>query len=153
KKLADELRIHNYYDFDKIHNLLKQDDNLDSLIKYTLVGFQKMKNDLVANNRSKARLYMLIGSWTESLYFLTYFAVLNPTDKLDQIIRDQSENISKIISLLKIYENDKQCQILAVSLKKLARSFEYAILKDKYSKEQLAVLHENIKTLRNEIIS
>ena len=153
KKLADELRIHNYYDFDKIHNLLKQDDNLDSLIKYTLVGFQKMKNDLIDNNRTKARLYMLIGSWTESLYFLTYFAVLNPTDKLNQIIKGQSKNINKIISLLRIYENDKQCQMLAASLKELAISFEYAILKDKYSKEQMVVLHENIKTLRNEIIS
>ena len=173
KKLADNLRIGQFINAEKIKELSDKDNNLDSLIHLSMVGFHKMRKYLREKKRSEISTYILLGSWIESLYLITQIQKTEPDDELAQIIGRQKIAVTQMKSLLGYYESAAAMQKVKKFIHEIDQAYsdveviglekttdvennllklvdEEAIVK--ISSHQIDVITEKVKMLRTELI-
>ncbi len=123
-RLASDLQVAQFFDFQTLKYLVTTSDNLDSLLFLSVNSFYQIDNYFRATRRSYLSLLAVTGVWVESLYLLTAVANDNPYVDLRNQIGSQKELLNKLVSLLEVYEGHPKFDYLIKEFKKLQKAYE-----------------------------
>jgi hypothetical protein len=85
KRLADGLRVGQYFDFETLKRLSVNNSDLDSLLFMSVNSYNQIDQYLRQNGRGSISALMIAGVWIEGQYLATQVV----TDHQDKILRDR----------------------------------------------------------------
>lgn len=106
KKLSDELRVSQFFDFQTLKRLATSNENIDSLQFLSVQSFRDMDEHLRNTGKSNLSLLMVTGVYVESLYLLTQVTIASPTEQLKQKIAEQKFLLDLLYPVVKLYSVD-----------------------------------------------
>lgn len=124
KKVADDLKIGQFFDFSTLKRLASNNENLDSLMYISTSSFNKMDRYLRANNRSNASTLMVAGVWIEGLYLATQVAVKSNNQEIKERIGEQKISLNDLLIVLKVYKSDKNFADLVADFEEIKLAFD-----------------------------
>jgi hypothetical protein len=124
RKLSDDLKIGQFFDFATIKRLASNKSNIDSIINISTSGFENMNNYLAEQKRENISTLILVGGWFESVYLLGEIAKSTNNKDLIEKIGEQKVTLGQIIVLLEMYKENEQYGVLYQKVKALNTTFE-----------------------------
>ena len=128
KRLADGLRVGQYFDFETLKRLSVNKSDLDSLLFMSVNSYNQIDQYLRQNGRGSISALMIAGVWIEGQYLATQVV----TDHQDKILRDrigeQKIILGDLLMLLRPYRES---------------SAEYTALYDMM--EQISVSYRDVR--------
>jgi hypothetical protein len=103
KKLADGLRVGQFFDFETIKRLSVSKSNLDSLLFLSVSSYNEIDRYLRENGRGSVSALMITGVWIEGQYLATQVAVNYPDRILRNRIGEQKIVLGDLLMLLRPY--------------------------------------------------
>lgn len=103
KRLADGLRVGQYFDFETLKRLSVSKSNLDSLLFLSVSSYNQIDRYLRDNNRGAISALMIAGVWIEGQYLATQVAVKNPDKALRDRVGEQKIILGDLLLLLRPY--------------------------------------------------
>jgi len=124
RKLAEDIKVGQFFDFESIKRLSKNKSNLDSLLFISIDSYTKIDNYLRENDRGQLSALMIIGVWIEGQYLATQVVSKVPNKMLMDRVGEQKIILNDLIFLLVPYCNhDSEYSSLCKNLQEI---------KDKY---------------------
>jgi hypothetical protein len=123
-KLADGLRISQFFDFNTLKRLATSNGNLDSLMFLSVHSFNQMDKHLRETDRNNLSALMIAGVWMEGMYLTTQVASKQPDKELIEFIGEQKSTLNNLIVILKNYQRDKQFSELITDFEVLKSEFD-----------------------------
>lgn len=108
KKLADGLRVGQFFDFVTLKRLATSRENIDSLLYISVNGFNNIDTYLRENNRGHLSALMIAGVWIEGMYLATQVARQISNPALNERIGEQKLNLNNLFLILNPYKNQRQ---------------------------------------------
>ncbi len=177
KKLAEDLRVDQFFDFDAIMRLSLNKSNLDSLLFLSLSSYSQADKYMRENGLGHLSVLMMTGVWLEGQYLTTRVVENYPDQRLKDRIGEQKMFLDHLIETTRPYcGNDSQFTRLCNDLSELSKKYkdvkilytrgEPVTIKDgkgltikqtetsnvEISQEQLAQIIEASANLRNNLI-
>jgi hypothetical protein len=106
RKLANNIKVGQFFDFTTLHRLAKNNENLDSLMYISQRNFNQMDQYLRENNRSNLSTLMVAGGWIEGLYLSGKVFRSAPDPELREAIGEQKIILGDLMILLKNFKNN-----------------------------------------------
>lgn len=103
KKLAEGLRVGQFFDFETIKRLSLNNTNLDSLLFLSVDSYNQIDKYLQDDNRGYLSSLMITGAWIEAQYFATQVIKQYPNDLLRDRIGEQKYFLEALIRLVQPY--------------------------------------------------
>lgn len=103
RKLAEGLRVGQYFDFETIKRLSLNKSNLDSLLYLSIDSYTKIDTYLRENDRGQLSALMIIGVWIEAQYLATQVVKEYPDPMLKDRIGEQKIILNDLIMLAAPY--------------------------------------------------
>lgn len=175
--LAKDLSIDQFFDSDVLTNLIKNSENLDSLLIITTSNFEKINLHLQSQKREHLSALLLTGGWIEGLSLACHVYQDKPNGELKDKIGEQKSGLEQLLQLLKYYEQDPKIQPLIEGLVELKSEFDERVKIEiiegepelveqdglmmvidnsetviNFSEEDLKFITEKVQKIRNEII-
>lgn len=178
KRLADGLRVGQYFDFETLKRLSVSKSNLDSLLFLSVNSYNRIDSYLREGNRGSISALMIAGVWIEGQYLATQVAAENEDEILRDRIGEQKIILGDLLMLLRPYRaSSREYQALFSMMEGISK--KYADVKVSYrlgepetreedgrlvmvqheesivemSDGQLAEIAEMSKEVRNKLIS
>ncbi len=124
KKLAEGIRVGQFFDFETIKRLSLNKSNLDSLLFLSIDSYAQIDKYLRENNRGHLSALMLIGVWIEGQYLATRVVSQYPDSMLRDRIGEQKIILNDLILLASPYCNrDNDFRTLCSSLLELKEKY------------------------------
>jgi hypothetical protein len=123
-KMADGLKINQFFDFNTMKRLATSSSNIDSLMFLSVHSFNLMDDHLRVTDRSNLSALMITGVWVEGMYLATQVVKEKPDTSLSQYIGEQKVILNDIILILKNYERDTQFAALVKDLEQIKTEFD-----------------------------
>ncbi|SDC82358.1 hypothetical protein [Williamwhitmania taraxaci] len=124
KKLADGLKVGQFFDFATMKRLSTNNENIDSLIHISTSNFNKIDSYLKETNRSSISCVMVAGVWIEGLYLSCQVASSIDSKKMNESIGEQKIAFSTLFQMLSLYKKDPNIMELVEDLKELKTIYE-----------------------------
>jgi len=124
KRLADELRIGQYFDFQTLKRLAVSNENLDTLMFLSVTSFNEMDDHLRQHNRSHLSALVVTGVWLEGLYLATQVYKDVPHERIAERIGDQKLLLEDILDILRKYDQDKNFSDLIKELEFIYEAYK-----------------------------
>jgi hypothetical protein len=105
KKIAEEIEVGQFFDFETLIRLSKNKSNLDSLLFLSIDSYNKIDNYLRSINRGQLSALMIIGVWIEGQYFATQVVNSFPNKMLSDRIGEQKIILNDLLLLISPYCN------------------------------------------------
>jgi len=105
RKIAEDLKVGQFFDFESIKRLSKNKSNLDSLLFISIDSYNKIDTYLRANDRGQLSALMIIGVWIEGQYLATQVVNVYPNKMLSDRIGEQKIVLNDLIMLISPYCN------------------------------------------------
>ncbi len=163
-RLASDLRVAQFFDFQTLKYLVTTSDNLDSLLFLSVNSFYQIDNYFRSTKRSYLSLLAVTGVWIESFYLLTEVQKDNKYVNLRNQIGSQKDLLNKLVELLEVYKGHPTFDYLIDQFKKLQKAFEPVVITEKkvegdtrtvqdgrvvYSQDVESVIQMDEQTLQN----
>lgn len=103
KRLADGLRVGQYFDFETLKRLSVSKSNLDSLLFLSVNSYNQIDEYLRDNNRGSISALMIAGVWIEGQYLASQVASENADKMLRDRVGEQKIILSDLLMLLRPY--------------------------------------------------
>jgi hypothetical protein len=124
RKLADDIKVGQFFDFESIKRLSQNKSNLDSLLFISIASYNMIDSYLRENDRGQLSALMIIGVWIEGQYLATQVVNQFPDKKLIDRIGEQKVILNDLLLLISPYCNrDSEFTALCKNLQEI---------KDKY---------------------
>ncbi len=123
KKLADDLNIGQFFDYNTIKRLAQTNNNIDSLLTLTQQNFEQINLHLQEQKRENLSILILTGGWVEALYLSTLVYEKSKNPKLKEKIGEQKVALEQILLVLDIYKTKPNFSPLIEDLKELAKIY------------------------------
>jgi len=124
RKLSDDLKIGQFFDFATIKRLASNQSNIDSIIYISTSGFENMNNYLTSQKRENISTLILVGGWVESVYLLSKISESTKNVDLIEKIGEQKFALAQIVILLEIYKDNESYGELFDKINSLKQSFD-----------------------------
>ncbi|MCG8476386.1 MAG: hypothetical protein MI784_13040 [Cytophagales bacterium] len=126
KKLADEMSIGQFFDFETIKGLATNSKNLDELLTVTTENFNNINQYLREQNRSSQSVLFLTGGWIEAVNILCQIEKqVDAKELYVEKIGEQKIILENISKLLNFYQNsDPNIVELKTAFASLEKAFE-----------------------------
>jgi hypothetical protein len=105
RKLAEDIKVGQYFDFETIKRLSQNKSNLDSLLFISIDSYDKIDNYLRSNDRGQFSALMIIGVWLEAQYLATQVVKDYPDKMLSDRIGEQKIILNDLLLLINPYCN------------------------------------------------
>jgi len=105
RKLAEGIRVGQFFDFETIKRLSLNKSNLDSLLFLSIDSYTQIDDYLRQNDRGQLSALMIIGVWIEGQYLATQVVKQYPDEMLKDRIGEQKIILNDLILLAKPYCN------------------------------------------------
>jgi hypothetical protein len=103
KRLADGLRVGQFFDFETLKRLSISKSNLDSLLFISVNSYNQIDEYLRENNCGSVSALMIAGVWIEGQYLATQVAAGNSYKMLRNRIGEQKIILGDLLMLLRPY--------------------------------------------------
>lgn len=124
KRIADDLRIGQFFDFETLKELAMSNSHLDSLMTVSTNSFNRMDQYLRDQNRGKISTLMISGVWIEGMYFATRIVNKSEQSDIREFIGNQKIILEDLIKLVEVYKSDPNVKGLLERLKKLENAYK-----------------------------
>ncbi|MCD6201697.1 MAG: hypothetical protein J7K46_07805 [Bacteroidales bacterium] len=176
KKLSEDLKIGQFFDFNTLKSLSSNKNNLDSLMYLAVRSFNDIDKYLRGKQRGEVSSMIISGLWLEGMYLATQVQKDYPHPELKERIGEQKIIMEDLFTLLGHYKNNREVQKLIAQLTPLKNLFQQVSItfipgepetvekdgrlvviqheesKIEYSEELLQKIILSIKDLRNKIV-
>lgn len=105
RKLAEDVNVGQYFDFETIKKLSQNKSNLDSLLFISIDSYSQIDEYLRNNDRGQLSALMVIGVWIEGQYLATQVVSQYPDKMLSDRVGEQKIILNDLILLLSPYCN------------------------------------------------
>lgn len=123
-RLADGLKVSQFFDFNTIKRLATSNSSLDSLIFMSVHSFNQMDDHLRKTDRSNLSALMVTGVWLEGMYQVTQVFNVQQNTELAEYIGEQKLILSDLLLILENYSKDDQFAVIIKDYKDLKSIFE-----------------------------
>lgn len=110
KKLADDISIGQFFDYELIKRLASNNDKMDSLIYLSTVNFNKMDAFLRSQKRTNMSILMVTGTWMEGFYIATKNYQAGRSPAVMEWIGNQKVIIDQLLLGLSAFRDDAYFQ-------------------------------------------
>jgi hypothetical protein len=100
RKIAEDIKVGQFFDFESIKRLSKNKSNLDSLLFISIDSYNKIDNYLRSNDRGHLSALMIIGVWLEGQYLATQVIKQYPDKILSDRIGEQKIILNDLLLLV-----------------------------------------------------
>lgn len=177
RKLAEDIKVGQFFNFEAIKRLSQNKSNLDSLLFISIDSYSQIDTYLRNNDRGQLSALMIIGVWIEGQYLATQVVSQYPDTILRDRIGEQKIILNDLLMLISPYCNhDEEFAALCKDLQDIKNKYrdiritytqgdpisvekEGALVVEQtetsiveMSKEQLDGIIEIIKNIRNRLI-
>jgi len=177
KRLADDIRVGQFFDFPTLKRLATNNEHLDSLMYLSIHSFNEMDNYLREHNKSDMSTLIVSGVWLEGLYLATQVVKQKGNERIQERIGEQKTILNDLIIVMGHYKSNKNFAGLISDFEKIKKSFdgveisyqfgeptkktvnnrvvveENTVSTVKMTKEQLKVIIKATEEVRNKLIS
>ncbi len=108
KRLADGLRVGQYFDFETLKRLSTSKTDLDSLLFISVNSYNQIDKYLRDNDRGNISALMIAGVWIEGQYLATQVALTHNDEILRDRIGEQKIILGDLLMLLRPYANTSE---------------------------------------------
>jgi hypothetical protein len=105
RKIAGEIEVGQFFDFETLKRLSKNKSNLDSLLFLSIDSYNKIDGYLRSNDRGQLSALMIIGVWIEGQYLATQVVKRFPNKMLSDRIGEQKIILNDLLLLISPYCN------------------------------------------------
>jgi len=105
RKLAEDIKVGQFFDFESIKRLSQNKSNLDSLLFISIDSYTQIDNYLRGNDRGQLSTLMIIGVWIEGQYLATQVVSQFPDKMLSDRIGEQKIILNDLLLLISPYCN------------------------------------------------
>jgi len=105
RKLAEDIRVGQFFDFEAIRRLAQNKSNLDSLLFISIDSYTQIDKYLRENDRGQFSALLIIGVWIEGNYLATQVVSKFPDPMLKDRIGEQKIIINDLLFLINNYKN------------------------------------------------
>jgi len=105
RKLAEDIKVGQFFDFESIKRLSLNKSNLDSLLFISIDSFTQIDNYLRGNDRGQLSALIIIGVWIEGQYLATQVVSQFPDKMLSDRIGEQKIILNDLLLLVSPYCN------------------------------------------------
>ena len=105
RKLAEDIKVGQFFNFESIKRLSQNKSNLDSLLFISIDSYTQIDNYLRANDRGQLSALMIIGVWIEGQYLATQVVSQHPDTMLRDRIGEQKIILNDLLLLISPYCN------------------------------------------------
>lgn len=105
RKLSEDIKVGQFFDFESIKRLSQNKSNLDSLLFISIDSYNQIDNYLRANDREQLSALMILGVWLEGQYIATQVVSKVPNKILSDRIGEQKIILNDLIFLISPYCN------------------------------------------------
>jgi hypothetical protein len=124
RKLAEGIRVGQFFDFETIKRLSLNKSNLDSLLFLSIDSYTQIDQYLRDDNRGQLSALMIIGVWTEAQYLATQVVKRYPDQMLKDRIGEQKIILNDLIMLANPYcGKDSEFNTLCKDLQKIREKY------------------------------
>jgi len=126
RRLTEELRVQQFYDFNTIRRLATNNENLDSLMYISISSFNNMDNHLQKTGRNEVSALIICGTWLEGMFFATQ-VVKNASEKNKEVIErigEQKLIIENLVDILDKYKKDPRFEDLHSKYSRILKAFD-----------------------------
>lgn len=124
KRLADDINIGQFFDYETIKRLASNSDKMDSLLYLSTVNFNKMDSFLRNQKRNNMSILMVTGTWIEGLYIATQNYRVGRSEETMDWIGHQKVIIDQLMLGISAFKNDPYFQSLAADMNKLKQFYD-----------------------------
>ncbi|MBK7731768.1 MAG: hypothetical protein IPI37_03130 [Bacteroidales bacterium] len=108
KRLADGLRVGQFFDFETLKRLSTSKSNLDSLLFLSVNSYNQIDRYLRDNDRGSISALMITGVWIEGQYLATQVALSHDDEILRDRIGEQKIILGDLLMLLRPYRGSSE---------------------------------------------
>jgi hypothetical protein len=120
RKLAEDISVGQFFDFESIKRLSQNKSNLDSLLFISIDSYTRIDDYLRANDRGQLSALMIIGVWLEGQYLATQVIDQFPDKMLSDRIGEQKIILNDLLLLISPYCNrDSEFKLLCGDLQNI----------------------------------
>jgi len=123
-KLADGIRVGQFFDFSTLKRLATSRESIDSLMYISVSSFNNIDSYLRENNRGHLSALMITGVWIESMYLATQVANQTPNPALSERIGEQKLNLNNLFLILNPYKGQQQIADLLAQMNDIKEVFD-----------------------------
>ncbi|HPW65797.1 MAG TPA: hypothetical protein PLY32_01455 [Salinivirgaceae bacterium] len=125
RKLSEELRVQQFFDFNTIRRLATNNENLDSLMYLSVSSFNNMDVHLQKTGRSEVSALIICGMWVEGMFIATQ-VIKNARQNTEVIERigEQKTIVENLVEILSHYKNNPQYEQLHKHFSRILDSFD-----------------------------
>lgn len=102
-RLADGIKVGQFFDFATLKRLAANSENIDSLLYISVSSFNNMDSYLRENNRGHLSALIISGIWVEGMYLLTQVSEVKNNPLLAERIGEQKINLNNLLLILNNY--------------------------------------------------
>lgn len=106
RKLAEDINVGQFFDFETIKKLSQNKSNLDSLLFLSIDSYEQIDSYLRANDRGQLSALIIIGVWIEGQYLATQVVDKYPDKRLSDRIGEQKIILNDLLLLIAPYCNN-----------------------------------------------
>lgn len=128
RKLSDQLRIGQFFDFNTIKRLATNKENIDSLMYLSVSSFNNMDEYLRECNRSNISSLLVAGMWIEGMYLLCQVVKENPQEDLVEHVGDSKIVLADLLLVLKNYKSDPDFASLVSQIEKIYEEYKGVVI-------------------------
>ena len=150
RKLANSLNVGQFFDFNTLQRLAKNNENLDSLMYISQRNFNQMDRYLRENNRSNLSTLMVAGGWIEGLYLSVKVFQNRPDPELKEAIGEQKIILGDLMILLKNFEQDPDFSELIEKFERLNKLFKQVTITIEKGEPERKVVDGRLVIQQNE---
>jgi len=140
-KLAEDLKIGQFFDYHLIKRLATNSNDLDSLLYITTNNYDKMNTYLQEQNRGNLSLLMLTGGWIEALYIASSVAEKNNNPALYERVGEQKIVLDQLKILLDFYKSDPKIAELSTQLDGLKSVYDSVKIVYEYHEPSIEIVN------------
>jgi len=151
KKLSDDLRVGQFFDFQTLKRLATSNDNLDSLLFLTVSSFHQMDEHLRNNARSNLSALVVTGVWLESLYLATQVSLEEPSEDIRESIGEQKTILNNLLPILKVYQKEAYFKDLVEDFDEIKEAYEDVSIRYEVQEPKTEVIDNRLVITQSEI--
>ena len=123
-KLADGIRVGQFFDFATLKRLATSRESIDSLMYISVSSFNNIDSYLRENNRGHLSALMITGVWIEGMYLATQVANHTSNPVLSERIGEQKLNLNNLFLILNPYKSQQQIADLLAQMNEIKDVFD-----------------------------
>jgi hypothetical protein len=154
KRLADDLKVGHFFDFNTLKRLSSNNTNIDSLLYISTTSFNNMDAYLRKQKRGNLSVLIVCGTWLEGLHIATEVVKDKKHEMLYEKIGEQKIVMDNLLLILQAHKNDPFFADLYTDFQNIKKEYDKIsityVYKEPESKEvngQLVIVDNSTTTV------